>query len=340
MDQPTNSTPRRAKILIWILSSLCILLSAALILLLLIQTYSNAKSVTAIAKLESNLTQNQEIMEKEMIPLETFKNNAQQYGASIPFLQSFFDDTIVYKNEDGIVYLPIDHSLPKNDYDFSMLTYKNGEISYDHNGITAIKGIDVSKYQGKIDWKAVKADGISYAFIRAGLRGYGQAGQISADPYCAANLEGASKAGIDIGVYFYSQAISPAEAIEEAEFVLNAVKGYPITYPIVFDLEEVAAENARTAELTKEQITEITIAFCERVKQAGHTPMIYGNIKWMAEHLDLSKLTEYDKWFAQYFNKPFFPYSFQIWQYTAKGKVDGIKGEVDLNLCFKNYTEE
>ena len=220
-----------------------------------------------------------------------------------------------------------------------MLTYNDGEIQYDHNGITALKGIDVSKYQGNIDWKAVKADGVSYAFIRAGLRGYGASGMISSDPYCEKNLKGASEAGVDIGVYFYSQAISKAEAIEEAEFVLDAIEGYEIKYPIVFDLEEVAAEGARTAGMTAQQITEVTIAFCERIKQAGYTPMIYGNIDWMAEHLILSELTEYDKWFAQYFNKPFFPYEFQIWQYTASGKVDGIKGNVDLNLCFKNYAE-
>lgn len=335
MEEQKPQTPLRSKITIIILSISCAILAAALVLLFLAQYLKNNRSVSTIATLQSSIDE----LKEETIPIKTFKEHAQQYGASIPFLQSFFDDVIVYKNDNGIVYLPIDDSLPKNDYDFSMLTYNDGEIQYDHNGITALKGIDVSKYQGNIDWKAVKADGVSYAFIRAGLRGYGASGMISSDPYCEKNLKGASEAGVDIGVYFYSQAISKAEAIEEAEFVLDAIEGYEIKYPIVFDLEEVAAEGARTAGMTAQQITEVTIAFCERIKQAGYTPMIYGNIDWMAEHLILSELTEYDKWFAQYFNKPFFPYEFQIWQYTASGKVDGIKGNVDLNLCFKNYAE-
>ena len=117
------------------------------------------------------------------------------------------------------------------------------------------------------------------------------------------------------------------------------MKGYTVRYPIVFDMEEITTEGARTANLTAAQITDLTIAFCERIKSAGYTPMIYGNVKWMMEHVELSRLTSYQKWFAQYYNKPFFPYEFQIWQYTNKGKVNGITGEVDLNLCFVNYND-
>ncbi len=336
MEEQKVKTPLRAKITIILLSVSCVLLAAALAVLYVAQDRRNNRAVNTITTLESDIAE----LKEETIPITTLKNHAQQYGAGIQFLQSFFDDVIVYKNDEGIVYQPIDDSLPKNDYDFSKLTHRDAQIQYDHNGITALKGIDVSKYQGNIDWQAVKADGVSYAFIRTGARGYGASGLISADTYCSKNLAGASKAGIDLGVYFYSQAISTAEAIEEAEFVLNAIKGYEIKYPIVFDMEEVAQEGARTAGLSAEQVTEITIAFCERIKQAGYTPMIYGNIDWMAEHLILSELTTYDKWFAQYFNKPFFPYEFQVWQYTATGKVNGIKGNVDLNLCFKNYAAE
>ena len=210
MEEQKSKTPLRSKIAITVLSISCIVLSAALALLFLAQHRRNSRSVNTIASLRSSIDE----LKEETIPIETFKNHAQQYGAGIPFLQSFFDDVIVYKNNSGIVYLPIDDSLPKNDYDFSMLTYHDGEIQYDYNGFTALKGIDVSKYQGNIDWKAVKADGVSYAFIRAGLRGYGASGMITADPYCAKNLAGAAEAGVDLGVYFYSQAISKAEAIE------------------------------------------------------------------------------------------------------------------------------
>lgn len=333
-------TPLTAKITIIVLSISCVLLTAALALLYISTRWEKNKSVAAIARLETNLDEKQNIIDNETISIETFKSHAQQYGASIPFLQSFFDDVIVYKNKQGIVYQPIDDSLPKNTYDFSMLTYKNSQIQYeDSNGVVGLKGIDVSKYQGKIDWQAVKDDGVSYAFIRAGHRGYAAAGQIAQDPYFTANLNGAAKAGVDVGVYFFSQAITAEEAIEEADFVLNAVKGHAIRYPIVFDMEEITAEGARTANLTAAQITDLTIAFCERIKAAGYTPMIYGNVKWMMEHVELSRLTQYQKWFAQYYNKPFFPYEFQIWQYTNKGKVNGITDEVDLNLCFVNYND-
>ena len=335
-----KKTPLTAKITIVVLAISCILLAAALAILYLSTRLDKNKSVAAIAQLETNLDEKQSIIDNETISIETFKNHAQQYGASIPFLQSFFDDVIVYKNKQGIVYQPIDDSLPKNTYDFSKLTYKNSQIQYDDNsGVVGLKGIDVSKYQKSINWQAVKEDGVSYAIIRAGHRGYAETGQIAQDPYLIANLNGASKAGVDVGVYFFSQAITKEEAVEEADFVLNAVKGHAIRYPIVFDMEEIAIEGARTANLTAAQITDLTIAFCERIKSAGYTPMIYGNVKWMMEHVELSRLTAYQKWFAQYYNKPFFPYEFQIWQYTNKGKVNGITGEVDLNLCFVNYND-
>lgn len=154
------------------------------------------------------------------------------------------------------------------------------------------------------------------------------------DEYCDQNLKGASEAGIDMGVYFYSQAVTVEEAEEEAAFVLDSIKDYDIKYPVVFDMEETGTDNARTAQLSAEQKTDITIAFCEKVKAAGYTPMIYGNIEWMMDHVELERLTQYPKWFAQYFNKPFFPYEFQMWQYTNEGSVPGIEGGVDLNLCF------
>ncbi len=332
-----KKTPTAAKVTIVILTVSCILLAAALALLFLSTKVEKSRSVAAIARLETDLDKKQSVIDNETIPIKTFKERAQQYGAGVPFLQSFFDDVIVYKNNQGIVYQPIDDTLPKNPYDFSKLSYQNSRAQYeDSSGIVGLKGVDVSKYQGKIDWQAVKSDDISFAFIRAGHRGYAEAGQIAQDPYLVTNLTNAAKADIDVGVYFFSQAITEEEAVEEADFVLNAIKGHSVSYPIVFDMEEVTSEGARTANLTAAQITDITIAFCERIQSAGYTPMIYGNIKWMLEKLELPRLTSYQKWFAQYYNKPFFPYEFQIWQYTNKGKVNGISGDVDLNLCFVN----
>lgn len=271
------------------------------------------------------------------VPLSTLKNYANQYGVSIEFLQRFFDDQIVYKDETGIVYADIDESLAKSNYDWSNLSRTNGVFEYIENGeVISIKGIDVSKYQGSIDWNKVKADGVEYAIIRVGRRGYSE-GLVGLDESFEQNIKGAAKAGIKVGVYFFSQAVNEEEAIEEANFVLDAIKDYDIQYPVVFDSEEIIGDDARTDGITAAEMTDIAIAFCDTVKAEGYTPMIYGNIKWFMTKMELNRLEEYDKWFAQYFNTPFFPYAFTMWQYTASGSVDGIDGNVDLNICFKDY---
>ena len=139
---------------------------------------------------------------------------------------------------------------------------------------------------------------------------------------------------MEVGVYFFSQAITVDEAIEEADYVLSKLSGYNITLPIVFDMEKIENAEARANSLTAEEITEITLAFCNRIKQAGHTPMVYGNVEWMCERLEYSRLEGYAKWFAQYSGRPFFPYDIYMWQYTDSGKVNGISTGADLSLVF------
>ena len=257
------------------------------------------------------------------------------------FVQRFFKDKIVYKNRDGkFIYEPVNYDLPLSDYDWDNLValekpYR--EVEYVQDGKTiSIKGIDISRYQHEIDWERVAKDGVKYAIIRLGYRGYDKGGLVKDDLFDT-NVKGALKNGIPVGVYFVTQAISVEEAIEEAEFVLENIRPYKVTWPVVLDIEDAASATARTVNLTQEERTDLTIAFCETVKEAGYTPMLYCNIRWFIEELDLSRLTEYDKWFAQYFNRPFFPYAFQMWQYTSSGRVDGISGNVDLNICFKDY---
>jgi GH25 family lysozyme M1 (1,4-beta-N-acetylmuramidase) len=133
------------------------------------------------------------------------------------------------------------------------------------------------------------------------------------------------------------------EAVEEAQFVMENIRPYNVTWPIVLDIEDAASATARTADLTQQQRTDHAIAFCETIKENGYTPMLYCNIRWFIEKLDISRITEYDKWFAQYFHKPFFPYAFQIWQYSSTGEIEGIKGNVDYDISFIDYgnrTEE
>lgn len=269
---------------------------------------------------------------------------ASDSGTVWEFAQRFFSDTIVYKDKHGkFIFEPVDPALPLSDYDWNNLTELEGlhrEVEYVKDGQTlSIKGIDVSRYQKAIDWEKVAADGVAYAFIRLGYRGYDKGGLVMDELY-EENMKGALDSGVAAGVYFVTQAVSVEEAIEEADFVLDHIENYDVTWPVVLDLEDPASSSARTADLTREERTDIAVAFCETVREAGYTPMLYCNIRWYMEELDLTRLTEYDKWFAQYFNRPFFPYAFQMWQYTNNGRVDGITGPVDLNISFKDYGQE
>ena len=198
-----------------------------------------------------------------------------------------------------------------------------------------IHGIDISHYQGKIDWKKVAADGIDFAFIRVGFRGSSE-GKLVEDEYFIDNIEGALENHIEVGVYFYTQAVTTEEAKEEAQFLLDLLEPYDITYPVVLDLEEVNGKS-RTDDMTQEDFTDAAIEFLDTVEKAGYRPMIYGNLKTFFIMLDMSRIEKYDKWFAYYQTPVYFPYEFTIWQYSSTGKVDGIKGDVDLNVSMKEY---
>ena len=198
----------------------------------------------------------------------------------------------------------------------------------------AITGIDVSVHQGPIDWAAVAADDIAFAMVRVGYRGSDD-GQLWEDVNARANLEGALAAGLDVGVYFFSQALTPEEARQEAQFVLDYIAGYDITMPVVFDWEHVEDPEARTAAMfDRELLTDCALAFLEPVQAAGYRPMIYFNSYQSNELLDLWLLRRSEFWFALYDGQMNFPWEIAMWQYTDKGQVDGIKGKVDLNLYF------
>lgn len=345
MEQQTRrpQKPRRGLTGFFMILSilLCLILAALLLIGWLSQRSRAAETLAQTQSLEQQLADTQaELAElrETTIPVELFQGYAQQFGVSAEFVQQFFPDKLVYKDETGIVYADIDESLPQNSYDWQYLSRNSGRYSYEPpDGPAALFGIDVSKHQGEIDWQRVKADGISFAMLRAVYRGYGESGNLRVDETFEENLEGALAAGLDVGIYVFSQAVTEEEAIEEAELALSLIEGRDIAYPVVFDMEEIAGDAARTAGLTTEEITDIAIAFCDTVEAAGYEPMIYGNLKWLAAKMDLSRLTGYDKWLAQYYRTPAFPYEFQMWQYTSTGQVDGISGDVDLNLCFAEY---
>lgn len=211
------------------------------------------------------------------------------------------------------------------------ITYNGSETD------TVITGIDVSEHQGIIDWEQVKASGIDFAMIRIGYRTYGD-GIITIDSNYSLNIEGATAAGLDVGVYFFSQAINTHEATEEADAVLDAILGYNITYPVVFDWEMIFDDHARTDEVGVETLADCCVTFCERVKSAGYTPMIYQNSSTAIHKLDLPRVKDYEFWLAEYTDKPSYYYNYDMWQYTSKGEVAGVSGLCDVNICFKDYS--
>lgn len=191
------------------------------------------------------------------------------------------------------------------------------------------RGIDVSKFQGAIDWNAVKADGITFAIIRCGYRGYGT-GALVEDSTYRRNIQGAINAGLKVGVYFYSQAINEAEAVEEASMVLSLVSGYSLPLGVYYDTESVAGGRANAISAT--QRTACAVAFCETIRNAGYKAGVYSYASWFYNALNFANISKYNIWIAQYRDTLSFNYKYNIWQYTGSGRVNGISTAVDMNI--------
>lgn len=260
---------------------------------------------------------------------------------AVNMLRQFFPDEIVLVDSNQYYFFPIQDNLAKHAFLPENFVHTEDELIeyYDNGELISHKGIDVSRYQEEIDWTKVAGNGVEYAFIRLGIRGYTE-GEIKEDDTFEYNINGALDNGIEAGVYFFTQAISVEEAEEEAQFVLDAIEPYDVTYPVVLDVEAVNQDNARTKDLTKEERTEYCIAFCEKIRQAGYTPMIYGNLKSFLLLLDMEKLENYEKWFAYYDDQLYFPYNVRVWQYTDTGSIEGIGTDVDINISFGNFSGE
>ena len=279
---------------------------------------------------ETQITESVKQKMKELVVAED--------GSPLKMLREFFPENLIYYDEEQYVFAPVLDEVKKHDLlPENFVENDKGEMQYVENGVvTSHKGIDVSKYQGDIDWKAVKEDGVEYAFVRLGLRGY-ESGKLVLDEYFDKNMRGANEADVAAGVYFFTQAVTVEEAKEEAAYVLENISEYDVTCPIVFDVEMIVGANGRANNLTKEERTDIAIAFCEVIRQAGYTPMIYGNVKCFTKMLDLARLEDYEKWYAFYDNYMYIPYEVSCWQYTEKGTVKGIKNKVDLNISYKTW---
>ncbi len=224
--------------------------------------------------------------------------------------------------------LPILEDVPANEYAVEAFSAdENGFLHY----ADAPLGVDVSSHQGEIDWEQAAGAGIDFAMVRAGRRGYTEGG-LYEDERFAENIRGALAAGLDVGTYFFSQAITAAEAEEEAAYVLELIDGCDLTYPVVFDWEPIPEDEARTDGLGADEVTECALAFCRVIAEAGYTPSIYFNVGQGYLSYRLDRLTEYPFWLAEYHESPGFYYHFDLWQFTHEGRVPGIDGYVDLDL--------
>lgn len=244
------------------------------------------------------------------------------------------ETVVVFDIAQGLMRVPLVEGIRKNSYD--MTGFQGTGLSKKYvsgDDVKSMVGIDVSKFQGEIDWQQVKEAGVEFAILRVGIRGYGT-GEMKIDDRFYENCRRATEQGIRVGVYFFSAAVNEEEAVEEADFVLDAISGCVIEMPVVFDTEPIYYDDARTDDLTPNRLTSITKAFCDRIREAGYEPVIYANAKRFATVLHLEELEAYDKWLADYREAPDYPYAFKMWQFTEKGTVPGIDGYVDLDLYF------
>ena len=198
---------------------------------------------------------------------------------------------------------------------------------------TGVLGIDVSKWQKEIDWDKVKNEGVDFAIIRCGYRG-SVTGSLVEDPYFEQNIKGARAAGIKVGVYFFTQAVNEVEAVEEASMVISLVRDYELQYPVFIDTEG-AGGNGRADSLNVEERTAVCEAFCTTVKNAGLEAGVYASRNWYNNKLIANTLESYAIWLAEYRSVPLYQGYYQMWQYTSKGKINGINGNVDLNVSYR-----
>ena len=260
---------------------------------------------------------------KETEPFDFSSEEPETLGRSM----TYADGSLIFH------HMYVDENAALIDYDKDKFIKVDGKMTYEDDKYTYKLGVDVSKYQEKVKWDKVEKEGYEFAMIRLGYRGYTE-GEIFLDERYEYNIKAANRSGLDVGVYFFSQAITEKEAIEEANFVLEHVKDQELGMPIVYDPEIVYNDKSRTKGIPKEQFTKNAIAFCNTIVEAdkGYDVMIYANMLWEDQQLNMAEIAGFDIWYADYVGLPQTPYAFKMWQYTDKGSVDGIKGGADINI--------
>ena len=229
-------------------------------------------------------------------------------------------------------------TLPPSGLSAECFGESDGYKTYVSDTVTAKLGVDISSHQESVDWNALAASPVDFVILRAGYRGYGD-GSVNIDPYFAENIAAARNAGLGVGVYFFSQALTPEEAEEEARTVLAQLAHYQIDYHIYYDWEPISDESARTSTISATEITSCAQHFCQVIEQAGYRAGVYFNLDIALSYYHLTDLMDYEFWLAEYQDTPSYPFAFGMWQYTNQGSVPGVSGNVDINLCFKAYGE-
>lgn len=268
--------------------------------------------------------------------LNGIKESLSSGTTTVETLRPYYPDDIVVVRNNRFYFVPVNRELKQSQLDSANLQIlENGEYQYLTDGqVTSHKGIDVSSHQGNIDWSLVARDGVEFAIIRAGYRGYGTEGRLMEDQQFDANIQGAKAAGIKVGVYFFSQAINDDEVLAEANLVLEKIAPYELDCPVVYDVE-MTREDGRMNNISVEERTHFTLLFCQTIENAGYTPMIYHNTQMGALLIDVAELEAYDKWYASYGDQMFYPYEYKIWQYSDTGRIQGISTNVDMDICFE-----
>lgn len=213
-------------------------------------------------------------------------------------------------------------------------------IDYEDERYIGLRGVDVSEHQKEIDWNAVAADGVQFAIIRAGYRGYSEGG-LNEDLFFRANMEGAAAAGIKTGVYFFSQAVTPEEAEEEAAYVLGLIDGFSPELPVFYDWERIGnSDSSRSIGMTGAQITQNCLAFCKKIDDAGYESGVYFYRSLGYLEYELNELADLTFWVAAPGEYDDFYYEHTLWQYSYAGAVDGISGSTDLDIMYVKAEEQ
>lgn len=256
-------------------------------------------------------------------------------NSSIAKLPECAEDEIAFVDYFGDIQIcKINPNIEKNEYKPELFRREKSKMFYDDENFTVRQGIDISRHDKKVNWQKARKAGFDFVILRAAWRGY-ESGILHEDENFKKNIQGAISAGFDVGVYVFSQAINEKEASEEADFVLDLIKDYKITLPVVFDPENIGWEEARTDNVSAEQFTKNAIIFCKKIQSAGYEPMIYANLTWQMMRLDLEQLSEYKMWYADYSDIPQTPYHFDFWQHYSPKRVPGIQKKCDVDIMIE-----